>query len=310
MSRQPHQAVEIIVDSATPLPQGHQQFLADEAELRTLTENTLKLADQIGYDGPLTLGGAEDHARGQIRRTVTECLELGKTLLIIKELTPHGGFQHRVEQLGLNSRAARSFMQATMKFSKRKLATVLNSVDSQAKLLELLILEPEEIDALERGETARGVALDDIATMTREELRASFRKAREDAAKAIEDKDRYIGGQEKRIQALHKDVSEAERRQSSFTEEEKRDYECAPLHDAINDVMLAAQMMEREVGHLTQEVGGELVNEECFHAVIMFIKRGIEIAEKYRIPLDYASLSLDVSGIELRAAGLTPEALQ
>ena len=154
-------------------------------------ENALMLAQQIGYDGPLTVGGAEDRIRQGMRRTINECLEMGKTLLILKELTPHGEFEQRVEMLGISKRMAQKFMSATLKFSKTNSNSFLKAANNQTKLLELLVLDDGEIEALENGESARGITLEKIETLTVSELKKALREAEADKAakdKVIRDK--------------------------------------------------------------------------------------------------------------------------
>lgn len=313
MSR--HEQQPAIIDAAAISSETTDLIRADEAELRQIDENTVMLADQLNYDGPLTLAGARDHVRMQIRRTISECLELGKTLLIIKELTPHGGFKDQIEGLDISYSAAKRFMQATLKFHKRPTTRLLESIGTQTKLLEMLVLDDDEIKELEENGSVRGVNLDDIATMSSAEVRAAFRKTREDVAADLDAKDRLIQTQSANLQKLHKQLAEAERRQATFTAEEKRDYECAPLHDTINDAMIALAQMATQVKHLVENVGGETVTEECFHAVLLPIKRALEIANYNRLHIDLQTLFDDqhdgaLDNLQARAAGLSPEALQ
>ena len=51
------------------------------------------IATEIGYEGTLTIGALEDEIRFYQRRTVESLLELGKRLLVLRELTPHGEFE-------------------------------------------------------------------------------------------------------------------------------------------------------------------------------------------------------------------------
>jgi hypothetical protein len=141
-------------------------------------ENALAVAEQVGYDGPLTVGGVEDGIRFYQRRTVEACMELGKRLLVLKELTPHGEFQKRIELLGIGYQSAKKFMQATLKFSKGYSNTLLKAAGTQTKLLELLILDDGEIEALETGDTVRGITLDRIETMSVSELKKALRDAK------------------------------------------------------------------------------------------------------------------------------------
>lgn len=186
------------------------QFAADHAALNEVarmnaeaSENAHALASQLGYDGSLTVGALEDEIRFYQRRSVEAVLELGKRLIILRELTPHGDFEKRVELLGFSSRIARQFMSSTMKFSNRKSTSVLESAGTQTKLLELLVLDDGEIDALERGESVRGVNLDKIETMSVRELKAALREAQADAAAT----DRVLEEKSKSITKLQKEVA-------------------------------------------------------------------------------------------------------
>jgi hypothetical protein len=141
-------------------------------------ENAVVVAQQVGYDGPLTVGGVEDGIRFYQRRTVDACIELGKRLLVLKELTPHGEFQQRIELLGIGYQSAKKFMAATLKFSKGYSNTLLKAAGTQTKMLELLVLDDGEIEALETGDTVRGITLDRIETMSVSELKKALRDAK------------------------------------------------------------------------------------------------------------------------------------
>lgn len=313
MPRTAHKPAHIAVEPG-PVPENH-ALAQTEAELREIGLNVAALADKIGYDGPLTLGGAEDHARMQMRRTVNECLELGKTLLVIRELTPHGGFKDRIEMLGIDFRTAQRFMQATLKFSKASSTTLLTAAGTQTKLLELLVLDDDEVKALGENGSVRGVSLDDVERMTTRELRDALRKTQADAEADLAAKDKLIQTQSENLQKLHRKVAEAERRQAAFTPEEARDYECAPLHDTINATMLALAQMATQIKRLTEEVGGGLVADECFHAVLLPIKRALEVAAHNGLHIDLATLTDEsydapLDALQARAAGLGGEALQ
>lgn len=143
--------------------------------------NIQALAIQLGYDGSLSVGALEDGIRFYQRRTVESCLELGKRLLLLKEKTPHGDFQQRVELLGFSERTARRFMQAALKTSKSATVAVLAKIsDHSGKFLELITLDDEELTELTEGGSARGITLDNISTMSVTELRKALREAKAD----------------------------------------------------------------------------------------------------------------------------------
>lgn len=160
-----------------------------------ISENAIAVARQVGYDGTLTVGAIEDEIRFYQRRSIEACLELGKRMLVLKELTLHGEFEKRVEMLGFSSRMARKFMSATLKFSNRNSNSVLTSAGTQTKMLELLVLDDGEIEALESGDSVRGLTLDKIETLSVSELKKALREANE----RIEAKDAVIKDKSEKI---------------------------------------------------------------------------------------------------------------
>jgi hypothetical protein len=96
---------------ATPPDMAAQEAGARQA-LAFVDAQAATLAQQLGYEGVLTVGTLEDEIRFYQRRTVEAILETGKRLLLLKEMTPHGEFAQRVEMLGFSDRTAQRFMQA------------------------------------------------------------------------------------------------------------------------------------------------------------------------------------------------------
>lgn len=180
-----------------------------------VSENALAVARQVGYDGTLTVGALEDEIRFYQRRSVEACIELGKRLLVLKELVMHGEFAQRAELLGIQPRMAQKFMSATLKFANANSNSLLKAAGTQTKMLELLVLDDGEIEALESGETVRGVTLDKIETMSVSELKKALRDANEriEAKDAvIKDKSAKIDDQAETIAklAIKKQQAEAE----------------------------------------------------------------------------------------------------
>lgn len=147
---------------------------------RTAAENVVVLAQQLGYDGALSVGALEDGIRFYQQRTAEACLELGKRLVLLKEASLHGEFKPRLELLGIDERAARRFMAAATRFSKRVTSPVLKVANTQSKLLELLVLDDSELAELAEGGTVRGMVMDDIEHMGVRELRAALRETRQE----------------------------------------------------------------------------------------------------------------------------------
>lgn len=153
---------------------------------RQANENAQALAVDFNYSGELSVPALEDEIRFFQRRTAEACLELGKRLLFLKELTPPGDFMSRVESLGIHRRMGQRFMSAALKFSKSDKKSLLNAAGTQTKLLELVTLEDEELEILNEGGSVRGITLDTVAQMGMSELRTKLREA--DAVKAAKEK--------------------------------------------------------------------------------------------------------------------------
>lgn len=175
------------------------------AEVITQTQvhtNTVLVAEQYGYQGELTIGALEDRIRFYQRRTVDDILELGKCLLVMKEMCPHGEFNQRVELLGFNKRTAQKFMQATLKF-KGEFNSLLSKVDSQTKLLELVTLDDDDLEALNNGESIANINLDDIERMSTTELKKALKEARAESTA----KEELLLGKDRKINELDSKLS-------------------------------------------------------------------------------------------------------
>ena len=141
------------------------------------------IATEIGYEGTLTIGALEDEIRFYQRRTVESPLELGKRLLVLRELTPHGEFEKRVEFLGFSYRSAARFMQAAAKTAKSaNLALLSTQVKSASAFLELITHDDDVLENLKD--------IDDIDRMSVGELRNAIRSLQGDldAKDAVLDK--------------------------------------------------------------------------------------------------------------------------
>jgi hypothetical protein len=139
------------------------------------------LALQIGYDGPLTADAVENCIGLYRQRSAEAVLGLGKSILLLKEMVPHGEFSERLARQNLENRTAQRLMNVAVKFGKSDNLSLLKAAGNQAKLLELTVLDDEEIELLGNGGSVRGLDQDDIARMGFKELRAALREAKAEA---------------------------------------------------------------------------------------------------------------------------------
>lgn len=136
--------------------------------------NVQLAAKQLGYEGTLSVGALEDGIRFYQRRSVEALLECGKRLLLLKEMTPHGEFQRRVEMLGFSDRTARRFMQAAVKVSKSATVAVLAGQVKSAKAFLELVTHDDDADI------ERVAEMDDVDRMSASQLREALRQERQD----------------------------------------------------------------------------------------------------------------------------------
>lgn len=164
---------------------------------------TARLANSLGYEGNLTIGTLEDEIRFYQQRTAEACVEMGKRLLILKEMCPHGEFAQRLEVLGFQPRTAQKFMQAVLKISNANTSTLLSKVGTQSKLLELVTLDDDQLEELSEGGSVGDITLDDIEMMSVRELKKAIKDARSDTAA----KDELLNNKNKKIDELDAQLS-------------------------------------------------------------------------------------------------------
>ena len=206
------------------------------------------LAVSLGYEGTLTLGAIEDEIRFYQQRTVEACMELGKRLLIMKEMTPHGEFEKRIEILGFSPRMARKFMSAVLKFSNRNSNTVLTVTKSQTKLLELVVLDDDELDVIEQGGSIGDVSLDTIETMSVRELKKALREAKADNTakdQLIQKKDLKINELDANLSKVNSPVEIKKRAESEQQQRSKK---------ALEDISAACLKMHNDTVRFTNEI--------------------------------------------------------
>lgn len=163
---------------ATPADMAAQEAGARNA-LAVIEAEAATLAQELGYQGALTVGTLEDEIRFYQRRTVEAILETGKRLMLLKKITPHGEFQQRVQMLGFSYPTAARFMQAAAKTSKSlKLRDLSDQVKNASAFLELVTHDDDVLENLQD--------MDDIDRLSASQLRERLRQAEQDVKFANE----------------------------------------------------------------------------------------------------------------------------
>lgn len=147
-----------------------------------------------------------ERGRFAARQTMEGMFELGRTLIIIKEHTPHGRFAEIAEkEFGLGRRESQRLMNATLRFidPKMKQAQPKLMTLGKSKLLELLVEDDDTLLELAEGGEVNGNTFDDVDRMTIKELRVALRESRETA----EAKDKVIADKNKKVDELAEKLS-------------------------------------------------------------------------------------------------------
>lgn len=186
MARKAAETQLIPADNSLPVLSEMTEAANRLAVMHTQQEVTVRaVAAQIGYQLPADCTDPDLIQRdiaANMRRSVEACLEVGRGLRVLKEACEHGSFIVRLETLGLDRHVAARFIQAATKFSNVPTSAHLTkAIGTQSKLLEMLVLDDEQIEELELTGQTGELKLDDIATMSVKELRATLRETRENA---------------------------------------------------------------------------------------------------------------------------------
>lgn len=108
------------------------------------------------------------------RATAREAIEAGKNLCLQKESEAHGEFAKRCEARGISRSSAARYMALARRFRSAS-DTLLTAAGGFGKLVELMALDDEEIEALGRGEEVRGLSLSALERMTVRQVREAVR---------------------------------------------------------------------------------------------------------------------------------------
>ena len=222
MSKKPlaEQPQPEIKRGAKPLPVaeivGDQADANAEAErhsaLVAMNEQQQALVDQFGDGLPWHPDHYEAAIRIEIGRSAESFLRAGRMLLVARACSVHGEWGGMLKRLNLGETTALHMM--TWARQVQGLANPARVQDLQAaastigKMIELSRLPEEQFQKLAEEGTTGELDLDDVASMTRDELRAAVREARAD----IEAKDQRINKLSDDLNREHEKTTKAQRR--------------------------------------------------------------------------------------------------
>lgn len=174
----------------------HGELLAQRE--RGLSEIGARFGIDRAYDRDTFISLARETAFAAAERMFV----LGRICILIKENEPHGTFGKALEDIGISPRAAHKAMQAALKFDGSDSRKMLASRLTASKMLELLTVDDDDIDALANDGTIAGLTLDEIERMSSREVRSALRKERNEKEEELAARDEIIARKDKKIQQL------------------------------------------------------------------------------------------------------------
>lgn len=154
---------------------------ASTAAPSTETEIALPraLATQLKAEfGNRSLERLEQECRELIQTTAQAALELGKRLLMLKEIAGHGNWLLTLQRIGIHNKSAQNLMRAAVRIlSLPDHARLIEAAKNKSKLLELLVLDDEELQRLNLGDSVRGVSLGNLPMNSVATLRSMLRES-------------------------------------------------------------------------------------------------------------------------------------
>lgn len=215
--RKPLEAVAITGDvyDADTLAQRHQQLAA-------MNEHQQALVDEYGDGLPWHPDHYEAAIRGELRRGCEAFLRAGRYLLVARECAVHGEWVSLLTRLGISQPQAHRMTEAARRVSAlpnhSRANDLIAAAGTQSKLIELLSLPEDQFTELAEEGATGGLERDDVANMTRDELRAAVREARADASA----KDDHISKLSDRLNRAEEKAHKAARHWKSSTPDDQQ----------------------------------------------------------------------------------------
>ncbi len=118
----------------------------------------------------------EQECRQFIQQTALTCIELGKRLCFLKSIIQHGEWLPTLKRIGIGTRIAQHMMRAAICFlSIAGGLRIVEAAKSKTKLLELLVLDDDEVEAMALGLEVRGITMEALPGMTVAKLRETIK---------------------------------------------------------------------------------------------------------------------------------------
>lgn len=192
----------------------------DAEREREVNERQQLAVAEYGDGLPWSPTHYEAEIRAELSRGVSAFLRAGRLLTVARECAAHGEWSGMLERLGMEPRQAQRMMLAARRVAGLPNASrathLVEAAGTQSKFIELLSLPEDQFAELATDGKTGDLDVDEIAGMTRDELRRAIREARD----TIEAKDQRAGERERKIEQLQRDLAKAKRQRAKATPDE------------------------------------------------------------------------------------------
>jgi hypothetical protein len=172
-------------------------------ELVQLNKEQQALVDQFGDGLPYVREIYIAESQRDMRTAAEAAVRVGRRLIVMKAHEPRGEWMSSLSQLGIGQDTAERMMAAARRLealpNSAPARNLIEATKSQSKLFELLSLPEDQFKELAAEGETEGLALDDLAGMTRNDLRDAIREIKADLA-----------AKDERISKLSDQVNKAE----------------------------------------------------------------------------------------------------
>ena len=200
----------------------HEKLAARHGELVEMTAQQQALVNEFGDGLPWHPDHYEAAIRGELRRGCDAFLRAGRYLIVARECAVHGEWAGILGRLGVEARQAQRMMEAARRVcalpNASRATQLVEAAGTQSKLIELLSLPEDQFAELAESGATGGLGLDDLADMTRDDLRAAVREARAD----LEAKDQRIGKLSDDLNRAEEKAAKAQRKWKSGSPDDQQ----------------------------------------------------------------------------------------
>lgn len=159
------------------------ELLAERNQrLAAMNQQQQAAVDQFGDGLPWQADHYEAAIRSELRRGCDAFLRAGRYLVVARECATHGEWDGMLRRLAVSQPQAHRMIEVARRMAAlpnhSRANDLVAAAGSSSKLIELLSLPESQFAELASEGATGDLELDDLADMTRDELRAAVRRAR------------------------------------------------------------------------------------------------------------------------------------